>query len=218
MDELFEQTRGIYVNEPTQTYRKKFTKQIAFNVIPHIDVFMDDGSTKEEWKMVVETQEDPRSRHQGDRDLRARAGVRRPRRGGQRRVRAADQRRGGAARRCARRRAISVVDHRADEGYVTPAECVGEDAVFVSRIRKDSDGRERPHLLVRLRQPAQGRGAERRADRRGAGRRLPEKAGGGRVRVEESASIATLTVSTIRSLGEPCGHCGPRVRQCSPRG
>ena len=53
MDELFNQTRGIYVNEPVRA--EQFTKQIAFNVIPHIDVFMDDGSTKEEWKMVAET-------------------------------------------------------------------------------------------------------------------------------------------------------------------
>jgi aspartate-semialdehyde dehydrogenase len=53
MDELFEQTRGIYVNQTPE--KRKFTKQIAFNVIPHIDVFMDDGFTKEEWKMEVET-------------------------------------------------------------------------------------------------------------------------------------------------------------------
>ncbi|HUD51526.1 aspartate-semialdehyde dehydrogenase, partial [Parvibaculum sp.] len=53
MDELFEQTRAIYVNDPVEKH--KFTKQIAFNVIPHIDVFMEDGYTKEEWKMVVET-------------------------------------------------------------------------------------------------------------------------------------------------------------------
>src|SRR6202162_5273758 len=53
IDELFEQTRGIYANATLE--RKKFTKQIAFNVIPHIDVFMPDGSTKEEWKMRVET-------------------------------------------------------------------------------------------------------------------------------------------------------------------
>ena len=53
MDELFEQTRGIYMNATPD--RKKFSKQIAFNVIPHIDVFMDDGYTKEEWKMQVET-------------------------------------------------------------------------------------------------------------------------------------------------------------------
>src|SRR3546814_19225412 len=53
MDELFNQTRGIYVNEPVRP--EQFTKQIAFNVITHIDVFMDDGCTKEEWKMMVET-------------------------------------------------------------------------------------------------------------------------------------------------------------------
>jgi len=53
MDELFNQTRGIYMNAPME--KTKFTKQIAFNCIPHIDVFMDDGSTKEEWKMSVET-------------------------------------------------------------------------------------------------------------------------------------------------------------------
>ena len=53
MDELFTQTRAVFVADPVET--KKFTKRIAFNVIPHIDVFMDDGSTKEEWKMVAET-------------------------------------------------------------------------------------------------------------------------------------------------------------------
>src|SRR3546814_19499786 len=53
MDELFEQSRNIFVGD--QAEAKKFTKQIAFNVIPHIDSFLDDGSTKEEWKMVAET-------------------------------------------------------------------------------------------------------------------------------------------------------------------
>ena len=53
MDELFKQTKAIFVNDPTTP--QQFTKQIAFNVIPQIDVFLDDGSTKEEWKMVVET-------------------------------------------------------------------------------------------------------------------------------------------------------------------
>ncbi len=53
MDELFEQSRNIFVGDPAEP--RKFTKQIAFNVIPHIDSFLDDGSTKEEWKMVVET-------------------------------------------------------------------------------------------------------------------------------------------------------------------
>ena len=55
MDELFNQTRGIFVNESASSNRQVFSKQIAFNAIPHIDKFMDDGQTKEEWKMVVET-------------------------------------------------------------------------------------------------------------------------------------------------------------------
>ncbi len=136
MDELFNQTRGIYVNEPAHQHRQKFTKQIAFNVIPHIDTFMDDGSTKEEWKMAVETRkildpsiqvtatcvrvpvfvghaeavnvefETPLGEDEAREALRAAPG-------------------------------IVVVDHRADEGYVTPVESAGEDAVYVSRIRKD---------------------------------------------------------------------------------
>src|SRR4030095_8451734 len=62
MDELFNQTRGIYVNQAVE--KERFTKQIAFNCIPHIDVFMDDGYTKEEWKMSVETRKilDPKIR------------------------------------------------------------------------------------------------------------------------------------------------------------
>jgi aspartate-semialdehyde dehydrogenase len=135
MDELFTQTRAIYVNDPVE--KKKFTKQIAFNVIPHIDSFMDDGMTKEEWKMVVETKkildpsikvtatavrvpvfighseavniefENPITADEARRALRAAPG-------------------------------ISVVDHRLDEGYVTPVEVAGEDNVFISRIREDS--------------------------------------------------------------------------------
>ena len=55
MDELFNQTRGVYMNEPEHKFQETFQKRIAFNVIPHIDVFMEDGATKEEWKMMVET-------------------------------------------------------------------------------------------------------------------------------------------------------------------
>jgi aspartate-semialdehyde dehydrogenase len=69
MDELFSQTRAVFVADPIA--QGKFTKQIAFNVIPHIDVFLDSGVTKEEWKMAVET-------HRTDRHLRAGAGVRGP--------------------------------------------------------------------------------------------------------------------------------------------
>jgi aspartate-semialdehyde dehydrogenase len=134
MDELFNQTRSVYVNDPIK--KEQFTKQIAFNVIPHIDVFMEDGETKEEWKMAVETRkildpdiavtatcvrvpvfighaeavnvefEQPISEDEARKLLKAAPG-------------------------------ISVVDHRVDEGYVTPQESAGEDPVYVSRIRKD---------------------------------------------------------------------------------
>jgi aspartate-semialdehyde dehydrogenase len=137
MDELFNQTRGIFVNEPPRSSQKLFTKQIAFNVIPHIDKFMDDGSTKEEWKMVVETRKilDP--------DILVSATcVRVPVFIGhaeavsvefERPISEDDAR---AALRAAP--GVTVVDFRVDEGYVTPVEAVGEDLVYVSRIRKDT--------------------------------------------------------------------------------
>ena len=134
MDELFEQTRAIYVNDPVK--REKFTKQIAFNVIPHIDVFMQDGSTKEEWKMAVETRKilDP--------DILGSATcVRVPVFIGQGEavnVEFAKPVSVEDARRLLRAApGVQVIDHRADEGYVTPMECAGEDLVYVSRIRRD---------------------------------------------------------------------------------
>ena len=135
MDELFTQTRAIYVNDPV--VRERFTKQIAFNVIPHIDAFMEDGSTREEWKMVVETRKilDP--------DIAVSATcVRVPVFVGHAEAVNAEFENpiSAAEARLALKKApgVSVVDHRVDEGYVTPVECVGEDAVYVSRIRKDS--------------------------------------------------------------------------------
>jgi aspartate-semialdehyde dehydrogenase len=134
MDELFNQTRGIYVNEPVKP--EQLTKQIAFNVIPHIDVFMDDGATKEEWKMAVETRKilDP--------DIAVTATcVRVPVFIGHAEAvnvefaRPITEDRARAALRSAP--GVIVVDRRADEGYVTPAEAAGEDAVYVSRIRRD---------------------------------------------------------------------------------
>ena len=135
MDELFNQTRAIYVNDPIE--RTKFTKQIAFNVIPHIDVFLDDGATKEEWKMVVETKKilDPKIKviatcvrvpvfigHAEAVHIEFEKPI------------TADE-----AREALRKaKGITVIDHRADEGYVTPVECAGDDPVFVSRIREDS--------------------------------------------------------------------------------
>ena len=134
MDELFNQTRGIFVNDPI--VKEQFTKQIAFNVIPHIDVFMDDGSTKEEWKMAVET------RKILDRDIAVQATcVRVPvfiGHGEAVTVEFANELTVEQARGLLRAfPGITVIDHRVDEGYVTPAEIVGDDMVYVSRIRKD---------------------------------------------------------------------------------
>ena len=136
MDELFNQTRGIFVNEPVQQHQEEFTKQIAFNVIPHIDIFMDDGSTKEEWKMAAETNKilDP--------DIRMTATcVRAPVFIGHAEainIEFAKPITEDQARKALRAApGVSVIDNRVDEGYVTPAECAGEDAVFVSRIRCD---------------------------------------------------------------------------------
>ena len=134
MDELFNQTRSIYVNDPVQP--QKFTKQIAFNVIPHIDVFLEDGSTKEEWKMVVETKKIL------DAGIEVQATcVRVPVFVGHSEsltiefAKPVDE----EAARAALRKApgIVVVDHRANEGYVTPVEAAGEDAVYISRLRRD---------------------------------------------------------------------------------
>jgi aspartate-semialdehyde dehydrogenase len=134
MDELWNQTKGIYVNDPIT--RERFTKQIAFNIIPHIDVFMEDGSTKEEWKMMMETKKilDPKIK------LTATC-VRVPVFVGHseavnlelERPLSADE-----ARELLRESpGLMVVDNREDDGYVTPVECVGEFATFVSRIRDD---------------------------------------------------------------------------------
>lgn len=134
MDELWSQARAAYVNDAITP--QEFTKPIAFNVIPHIDRFMEDGSTKEEWKMMVETRKilDPNIK------LVATC-VRVPVFIGhaeavtvefERPVTASDAR---AALRDAP--GISVMDSRDDGGYITPLDCAGEDSVFISRIRKD---------------------------------------------------------------------------------
>ncbi len=134
MDELFTQSKGTFVNDPPRV--EQFTKQIAFNVIPHIDRFTDDGATKEEWKMAVETRKilDP--------DIAVAATcVRVPVFIGhaesinvefERPVSLEDARR-------ALRNAPGVILHdtREDGGYATPMETAGEDAVYVSRLRVD---------------------------------------------------------------------------------
>jgi len=134
MDELWNQTKGIFVTD--QPDPEQFTKQIAFNCIPHIDRFLDDGATREEWKMVAETKKilDPKIK------LIATC-VRVPVFVGhgeavhlefERSISADD------AREMLRRApGIMVVDKREDGGYVTPVECVGDYATFISRIRED---------------------------------------------------------------------------------
>jgi aspartate-semialdehyde dehydrogenase len=134
MDELFVQTKAGFVNDPIRS--EIFTKQIAHNCIPHIDVFMEDGATKEEWKMAVETRKilDP--------DIKVMATcVRVPVFIGHAEavnvefelpVNVAEAR---AALRDAP--GVTVVDTREDGGYITPLESQGEDATYVSRIRRD---------------------------------------------------------------------------------
>jgi aspartate-semialdehyde dehydrogenase len=134
MDELFRQTRAVFVADPIEA--GTFTKQIAFNVIPHIDDFLDSGVTKEEWKMMVETQKilDP--------DIQVTATcVRVPVFvGHSESVNIEFEKHITAERARAILRespGVLVVDKREDGGYATPVECAGEDATFVSRIRKD---------------------------------------------------------------------------------
>ena len=134
MDELFSQTRAVFVSDPVEP--KKFTKRIAFNVIPHIDAFMDDGSTKEEWKMVAETKKilDPKIKLTAT-CVRVPVFISHSEAVNIEFERPLDENQARAALKKAP--GVIVVDHRADEGYVTPAEAAGEDAVYVSRIRKD---------------------------------------------------------------------------------
>ena len=135
MDELFSQTKGIFVNDAIEP--KKFSKQIAFNVIPHIDVFMDDGYTKEEWKMNVET------RKILDKTIKVTATcVRVPVFVGHSEAVNVEFERpisAEEARELLREApGIMVVDAREPGGYITPIECVGEYATYISRIREDA--------------------------------------------------------------------------------
>jgi aspartate-semialdehyde dehydrogenase len=134
MDELFSQSRAIFVGD--QVEPSKFTKQIAFNVIPHIDVFLDDGFTKEEWKMVVETKKilDPKIKvvatcvrvpvfvgHSESINLEFENELSAEK--------AQDILREAPG--------CMLVDKREDGGYVTPVECVGDGATYISRVRED---------------------------------------------------------------------------------
>jgi len=136
IDELWNQTKGMYV--PGQEVDpSKFTKQIAFNVIPHIDVFMEDGTTKEEWKMVAETKKivDPKIKVTA-------TCVRVPVFVGHSEavnIEFEDFLDEDEARDILREApGIMVIDKREDGGYITPTESVGDYATFISRIRQDS--------------------------------------------------------------------------------
>ena len=136
IDELWDQTKAIY-NPTSEVGPSKFTKQIAFNVIPHIDVFLDSGETKEEWKMVAETKKIL------DSSIRVTATcVRVPVFVGHSEainIETEEFLDEDEARDILRQApGILVVDKREDGGYVTPVECVGDFATFVSRIRQDS--------------------------------------------------------------------------------
>ncbi|MGE0210093.1 MAG: aspartate-semialdehyde dehydrogenase [Parvibaculaceae bacterium] len=145
MDELWTQTKGIFVTDAPEP--KKFTKQIAFNVIPHIDVFMDDGSTKEEWKMMAETKKilDPKIK------LTATC-VRVPVFVGHSEAVNIEFEKPISAEeaRDVLREAPGclVVDKRENGGYVTPVECVGDYATFVSRIREDMTAENALNLWI----------------------------------------------------------------------
>ena len=135
MDELFQQTKDIFANNQIQ--KKFFTKQIAFNVIPHIDSFLEDGQTKEEWKMQVETQKIL------DKNIQVSSTcVRVPvfvGHGESVNIEFEKEVSEDKLRETLKKSpGVSVIDYRQDEGYVTPEECAGEDKVFVSRIRKDN--------------------------------------------------------------------------------
>ena len=134
MDELFAQTRSIYMNQPDDP--QHFPKQIAFNVIPQIDDFMDDGMTKEEWKMAAETK-----KILGASIKVCASCVRVPVFVGhaemvnvefEREISAKD-----AKRALAKAPGVTLIDLESEAEYVTPAEIQGEDAVFVSRLRED---------------------------------------------------------------------------------
>ena len=134
MDELFNQTRQIFVGDEKDI--SKFTKQIAFNVIPHIDSFLDDGSTKEEWKMVVETKKilDPRIKMSAT-CVRVPVFV-----GHSEAVNIEFEREISAEQAQAILReapGVMLVDKRENGGYATPVEAAGDDATYVSRVRED---------------------------------------------------------------------------------
>ncbi|MCM2343914.1 MAG: aspartate-semialdehyde dehydrogenase [Alphaproteobacteria bacterium] len=135
MDELFNQTKSIFTN--SQMAPEQFTKQIAFNVIPQIDVFLDDNMTKEEWKMMVETKKilDPKIKVCAN-------CVRVPVFIGHAmmvNVELEDELSADEAKKLfTRAKGLTLIDVESDLGYVTPTEIQGEDDVYVSRVREDA--------------------------------------------------------------------------------
>lgn len=135
MDELFNQTRAVFVADPIEN--EKFPKRIAFNVIPHIDVFMEDGYTKEEWKVLAETKK------MLDKNIKVTCtAVRVPVFVGHAEsvnIELEDELTADEAREILREApGCLVVDNPEEETYITPYECAGEDATFISRIREDA--------------------------------------------------------------------------------
>ena len=134
MDELYEQTKGLYMHEHKDP--KKFSKRIAFNVIPHIDAFMEDGKTKEEWKMVEETKKilDPNIKVSA-------TCVRVPVMVGHSESINIEFTNPITVEQVydllEDAEGVSVMDRREAGGYMTPVECVGEDSTYVSRVRVD---------------------------------------------------------------------------------
>ena len=134
MDELFDQTKDVYANKPIE--KNKFTKQIAFNAIPHIGSFLKNGNTEEEEKMINETKKIL------DEGIKVSATcVRIPVFIGHSESVNIEfdspLSENKATELLSNFENISVVDHRKDEGYVTPVEAAGEDKVYISRIRQD---------------------------------------------------------------------------------
>jgi hypothetical protein len=208
MDELFEQSRAIFVGD--QVEPKKFTKQIAFNVIPHIDVFLDDGSTKEEWKMVAETKKilDPKVKVTAtcvrvpvfighseaiNIEFENEIGRRSP----------------GHPARGARRDAGRQARERR---LRHPGRMRGRLCHLYQPRARGLDRRQRPVAVVRVGQPAQGCGAERGADRRTAGPPPPQEGlNGAPLMAQKGGAGKTCpTLFCVRGLVNALRHRGRR--------
>jgi len=134
MDELFTQSRALFVNDEIK--KEVFDKQIAFNVVPHIDIFMGDGDTKEEWKMAVETQKilDPKIKVTAT-CVRVPVFICHAEAVNIEFERPISPKEARAA--LLKAKGVTVIDRPQEAAFVTPVECAGEDNVYVSRIRKD---------------------------------------------------------------------------------